>query len=63
MCDESSFFTESKIDVNQVFDLVKQTRVAVAYVEQHRTRISIWRFCMVTSALLVVRGQTASKVR
>lgn len=45
MCDESSSFswmlrTESKIDASHVFDLVKQTRVAVAYVQQHVTRMS-----------------------
>lgn len=63
MCAESSSFswmlrTESKIDVSHVFDLVKQTRVAVAHVEQHVTRMSSgdFFFCKVALALLALRG-------
>lgn len=66
MCDESSSFswmlrTESKIDVNHVFDLVRQTRVAVAYVQQHVTRMSsgdlfIYLFCQSSFSIVSFVG-------
>lgn len=71
MCDESSSFswmlrTESKIDVNHVFDLVRQTRVAVAYVQQHVTRMSsgdlfIYFFVKVALALLALWGSNSQQ--